>query len=232
MAASTRNQESPWRAGWESARLLFWPGLVLQATALSLVLAYYFLPAAHGFFAQIAAWREAGGFFFSALSTSLCGGLLPFLYLRWNPVTRAAHPWSHLIFFILFWAWKGIEVDLLYRGLSRLFGTEAVFLTVAAKVLFDQLVYNPFYATSASQLSFAWKDAGFRWGPVIADVRAGRWYQRRIIPVQFAVWCVWGPTVSCVYALPSVLQIPLFNVVLCFWSLLFASIMSRQNTTK
>lgn len=230
MPDSHRTDESPWHAGWESARLFFRPGLVLQATALALVLAYYFVPATAGFFAQIARWREAGGFFFSAITTALCGGVLPFLYLHWNPRTRAAHPWPHLAFFALFWTWKGIEVDLLYRGLGLLFGTEATFLTIAAKVLVDQFVYNPIYATTSGQLSYAWKDAGFRWAPVLADVRAGRWYQRRIIPVQLAVWCVWGPTVCCVFALPSVLQIPLFNIVLCFWSLLFAGITSRQKT--
>ena len=229
MSGTKHNYESPWKAGWESARLLIWPGLVLQFMALALVLAYYFAPAAHGPFVQVASWREAGGFFFSAISTSLCGGVLPFLYLRWNPATRTAHPWSQLTFFTVFWAWKGIEVDLLYRGLSWAFGREAVFLTIAAKVLFDQLVYNPFYATPVSSLFYAWKNAGFHWAPVVADWTAGRWYQRRVISPQLAVWCVWGPAVCCIYALPPVLQIPLFNVVLCFWSLLFASITSRQH---
>jgi len=228
MAESNLSPESPWRAGWESARQLFWPGLVLQSTALALVLAYYFAPSAHGLFAQIAAWREAGGFLFSLISTAICGGVLPFLYLRWNPATRTTHPWPQLIFFTWFWAWKGLEVDLLYRSLSWLFGSEAIFLTIAAKVLVDQLVYNPFYATPVSSLFYGWMNAGFRWAPVIADVRAGSWYLRRVIPAQLAVWCVWGPTVSCIYALPPVLQIPLFNVVLCSWSLLFAAITSRQ----
>jgi len=230
MAETKRFDESPWRAGWESARLLIWPGLILQSAALALVLAYYFVPAAHGFFAQIARWREAGGYLFSTVATSFCGGVLPFLYLRWNPATRSAHPWSQLAFFTLFWAWKGVEVDLMYRGLSRVFGQEATFLPIAAKVLVDQLVYNPFYATPVSSLLYAWKNAGFRLAPVVADWRAGRWYQRRVIAPQLAVWWVWGPAVCCIYALPPVLQIPLFNVVLCFWSLLFASITTRQHT--
>jgi hypothetical protein len=229
MAETKRIDESPWRAGWESARLLLWPGLVLQSVALALVLAYYFVPEAHGVFSRIALRREAGGYFFSALSTAICGGVLPFLYLRANPATRTAHPWSQFAFFAGYWAWKGAEVDLLYRSLNRLFGHEVVFLTVAAKVLMDQLVYNPLYATPVGALCYAWKNAGFRWAPVIADLRAGRWYLRRVVPAQLALGCVWVPVVSCVYALPPALQIPLFNVVLCFWSLLFASITSRQH---
>ena len=228
MAASNLASESPGRAGWESARQLFWPGLVLQSTALALVLAYYFVPAAHGLFAWIAAWKEAGGFIFSAISTAFCGGVLPFLYLRWNPATRTAHPWSQLTFFILFWAWKGAEIDLLYRSLDWVFGHNPDFQTVAAKVLVDQLIYNPCYATPFSSIFYAWKNAGFRWAPIRADLQAGRWYMRRVVPVQLALGCVWFPVVICVYALPPALQIPLFNVVLCFWSLLFAAITSRQ----
>ena len=228
MSETKHHDESPWRAGWDSARRLIWPGLILQSVALTLVLAYYFVPAAQGFFAQIALWREAGGFLFSTLVTAFCGGVLPFLYLRWNPATRATHPWSQLAFFALFWAWKGVEVDLLYRSLSWAFGREAIFPTIAAKVLVDQLVYNPFYATPVSSLLYAWKNAGFHWAPVAHDWQAGRWYQRRVITPQLAVWCVWGPAVCCIYALPPVLQIPLFNVVLCFWSLLFASITTTR----
>ena len=230
MPEANETTESPWRTGWESARQLFWPGLVLQSTALALVLAYNFVPSAHGLFAQIAAWREAGGFHFSIVSTSICGGVLPFFYLRWNPATRTTHPWSQLSFFTLFWAWKGLEVDLLYRSLNWLFGSEPIFLTIAAKVLVDQLVYNPFYATPVSSLLYAWKNAGFRLAPVVADWRVGRWYQRRVIAPQLAVWCVWGPAVCCIYSLPPELQIPLFNVVLCFWSLLFAHITTRPHS--
>jgi hypothetical protein len=84
--------EAPWLAGWHGVQTLFVPGLVLQAAALGLVLAYYYLPSAHVLFEQLAAWRTAGGYWFSAASTALCGGVLPFLYLRAYPATRSANP--------------------------------------------------------------------------------------------------------------------------------------------
>jgi hypothetical protein len=228
MSANPTTEEAPWRAGLHGVRALVGPGLVLQAVALALVLAYYFLPAAHELFARLAVWRTAGGYIFSALASAVCGGVLPFLYLRLNPATRAAHPWPHLFFFALFWAWKGVEVDLLYRTLGAVFGTEPGFATVAPKVLADQFGYNLLYAAPVGNLCFAWKDAGFRWAPVAADLRRGRWFARSVLPVLLGVWAVWIPVVSCVYALPPALQIPLFNVVLCFWSLLFAHILARQ----
>ncbi|MDB6113975.1 MAG: hypothetical protein JWQ62_920 [Lacunisphaera sp.] len=222
-------EEAPWQAGLHSVRLLLAPGLVLQGAALALVLAYYHLPSAHGVFAQLAAWQTAGGYTFSALATAVCGGVLPFIYLRLNPATRGAYPWPHVIFFTLFWAWKGAEIDLWYRLLAWFYGNGTDAATIAKKVVADQFGFNPFYATPVGSLCFAWKDAGFRWSPVARDVRAGRWFYRRCIPVLLTVWALWIPVVCCVYALPSALQVPLFNVVLCFWSLLFASITARQN---
>jgi hypothetical protein len=53
-----------------------------------------------------------------------------------------------------------------------------------------------------------------------------------VLPVLLGVWTVWIPVVTCVYALPSALQMPLFNIVLCFWSLLFVSITARQNRSR
>jgi len=221
--------EAPWLAGLHSIRVLLVPGLVLQAAAFALVLAYYFLPAAAGFFAQLAQWQSAGGYAFSAASTALCGGLLPFLYLRWQPGGRAGHPWPHLAFFVFFWAWKGAEVDLWYRVMTSWYGSGHDFSTIARKVVSDQFGFNVLYASPIGSLCFAWKDAGWRWTPVAADLRAGQWYYRRIIPVLFAVWFLWIPVVCCVYALPAPLQMPLFNVVLCFWSILFSHITARQS---
>jgi hypothetical protein len=46
------------------------------------------------------------------------------------------------------------------------------------------------------------------------------------------VWFLWIPVVCCVYALPLPLQMPLFNIVLCFWSMLFTHITARQNAPR
>ena len=229
MSTSSATEEAPWQAGLHSARTLLRPGLVLQAAALGLVLAYYFQPSAQTGFAQLAAWSRNGGYGFSALTTALCGGVLPFLFLRLNPATRGGYPWPHLVFFTLFWAWKGAETDLIYHTLTAVYGGDAHAGTILRKVATDQFFLNPLYATPVGSIMFAWKDGGFRWAPVWADLRAGRWYARRCLPVQLSVWALWLPVVCCIYALPSPLQMPLFNVVLCFWSMLFAMITARQN---
>jgi hypothetical protein len=228
-ASSAAPKDHPLLAGLRSARALLVPGLLLQAVALGLVLTYYFVPAAAGFFARLGELQSRGSFAFSAVSTMLCGGLLPFLFLRGHPDTRATHPWPHLLFFLLYWAWKGAEVDLWYRTLAWLFGEGTDLRTVVSKILADQFGYNPLYAAPVGNLFFAWKDAGFRVRPVADDVRSGRWYARSVLPVLVSVWCLWIPVVACVYSLPLPLQMPLFNVVLCFWSMLFAHITSQQS---
>jgi len=229
MSSAHPVETAPWREGWESARALARPGLVLQATALGLVLAYYFVPAAHAQFERLAVWRAEGGYLFSAVASVLCGGVIPFLYLQSSPATRSARPWAQLAFFSLFWAWKGAEVDLWYRVLGALLGHGHTPQIVVAKVFLDQFGYNPLYTTPVGNLLFAWKDAGYKWGPVAADFRRNRWYARRVLPALLAVWCLWIPVVFCVFALPAALQVPLFNVVLCFWSMLYARITMRQN---
>jgi len=232
MSAPTPATEAPWTAGLHSARALFRPALILQGAALALVLGYYFLPAARGAFVQLAIWRTEGGFIFSAFASAVCGGLLPLLYLQFSASGPMANPWREGLFLIGFWAWKGAEVDLMYRTLNRFVGSDAGFATISFKVLIDQFCFNPLYASPVGCLIFAWKNAGYRWRPVVADVKAGRWYFRRVLPVLIGVWALWLPVVSCVYALPDPLQIPLFNVVLCFWSLLFTAVLQRQQMGK
>ena len=144
--------------------------------------------------------------------------MIPFRNDRLVLITHPNHPLA-----------KGTEVDLWYRTLAWLHGNGNDTATILRKVLSDQFGFNPLYAAPVGNLCFAWKDAGFRWAPVAADLRAGRWYARRVLPVVLTVWFLWIPVTACVYSLPQALQMPLFNVVLCFWSMLFAHITGRQN---
>lgn len=229
MPTNAEPEEAPWKAGLHSARAMLGPGLVFITIAVVTVLAYYYHPGTRAALELLAAFRQRGGYVFSAVSFMIFGGVLPFLVLRFSPRTAAAHPWPQLIFFVLFWAWKGAEVDLLYHVQAWLFGAESTWPVVVKKMLCDQLIYNPLYAAPVGVLLYAWKDAGFCWAKPLADLRAGRWYARRTLPVMFAVWGVWIPTVSCVYAMPLPLQLPLATMMNCLWAILFSHLTIRQN---
>jgi len=44
----------------------------------------------------------------------------------------------------------------------------------------------------------------------------------RSLVVMVSIWAVWLPAVVIIYSFPSPLQLPLFNIVLCFWCLLLS----------
>lgn len=213
----------PWRESLAAARANLAPGLVLQAFALLVLLAYFFHGPSHHALDALAALKTRWGWRYSLAATSLFGGLIPFLVMRMNRGIRAATPLSHGLFFLLFWAEKGVEVDFFYRFQGWLFGNHADIGTVAAKVLFDQLVYSVIWSTPTALIAFRWKDSGFRFG----SLPPARWipYLKAVMPkALFGLWGVWIPAVTIIYCLPPALQIPLFNIVLCFYALLFTTL--------
>lgn len=225
----TTTEESPWQAGLHGARATALPGMMLVGAAVAVVVSYYRVPAFHAALEQLAAFRVRGGFYYSAISTAVFAGIIPFLYLHFTPSTRARHPWRHLLFFALFWGYKGIEVDAFYRLQALMFGTDLSFATIGKKLLFDQLVYNGLFAAPYGVLIYDWKDADYSWGPALADLRRPRWYARRVFAVMIAVVGVWVPAAACIYAMPPALQLPLNSMVNCFWVILFSIIIARQN---
>jgi hypothetical protein len=82
------------------------PGLVLQAFALSIALAYYFTGFTKNFFEHIALFKTEYGFVFSAISTAVFGGLIPFFYLLATKQIPKKSIYKELLFFLLLWAWK------------------------------------------------------------------------------------------------------------------------------
>lgn len=218
---------SSWDEALAAAKANILPGLILQAFALAVVLAYYFHPPTHKALEALGQFKIRHGWKYSLVATSLCGGLIPFLYLRLNPLTRAVTPFSHGLFYICFWAYKGVEVDWFYRAQGRMFGTEPDFGTVAAKVAFDQFVYSPLWALPCVTLVFHWKEGGFRFG-ALRELKVIPFLREYLPKNLFSAMGVWIPAVAIIYSLPGDLQMPLFNMVLCFYALLLVSLMRAR----
>jgi len=206
------------------------PGLILQTCALFLVLAYAFVPSFHTILDNVGALKARFGYLFSAISTAIFGGVIPYLVLvamRQVPKGRAS---SELAFYVLFWIWKGVEVDALYRLQGLMFGSAATVVAIAAKTCFDQFVYNTLWAAPTQVIFFLWKDKGFSRSGV-AQGLGEEPFRRRVLVILFSGWIVWFPAVMIIYSLPSALQVPLFNLVLCFWCLLL-SFISRSTVLR
>lgn len=200
------------------------PGLVLQAAALALVLAYYHHSPTQAVLARLAAFRAETGVGFGVVSTGLVGGVIPLLYLWSRRSTRSRYTWAQGAGLMAFWSYKGAEIEFFYRFLAHVVGEGVGVATIAVKMSIDQFVYCPLFAVPVTVLVYGLIDSRYDWAPVAADWKAPRWYRRRVLPVLIPNLAVWIPTVCIIYALPTPLQLPLQNVVLCFFTLLLAHI--------
>lgn len=218
----------PLALGLAAARANLLPGVLLWAIGSAIVAAYYLWPAARPAFDQVAAWKQALGLFYVMLSTALFAGLIPYLMqaLQRGGVRR----WSvgYLAYLLLFWAIKGVEIELLYRLQAWMFGEGRDITTLLAKTGFDQFVYVACWGGPTLVMGMLLAQSGFSWRQMRRHLRAG-WYRRLILPVLLPNWLVWIPAVMLIYMLPTELQLPMQNVVLCIWVLMVMFITGQQN---
>lgn len=203
------------------------PALVLQAFALAIVCGYFWSVPVRDALDAVGGLKVRYGYAYSAVATCLFGGLVPYAVLSFAGRIAAERRLAELAFYSLLWSWKGMEVDALYRAQVGLFGEGSSALTIALKSCVDQFGYVPLWAAPSQVLLFTWKDAGFSLEATRAAFRRQSFGQR-VLVVTFSTWVVWLPAVAIVYSLPSALQVPLFNLVLCFWCLLM-SFISRES---
>lgn len=214
---------SIFKKGLAAARKNFVPGVLLQGVALVVVLLYYFCPSARELLIEVADFKERMGQLFPVVATAIFGGFIPFVIMvLQKDIPRGMH--LRTLFFLLgFWALLGLCVDYLYKAQALMFGDEPGVFVVAKKVCFDQFVFNILFAAPVSLIAMKWKECGF------SSRELKQQLSRRVITfelptVLISLWSVWIPTMAIVYSLPLALQFPLFNIVLCFWSLLLTAL--------
>lgn len=221
---SPKPPDAPWRSGVQGARANLVPAVVLQVVAVALVLGYYYVPDVHGALARLAEFREKSGVGFGIVSTGLFGGLLPFLYIRLGKRDSEGHPrysWGQGFWLTAFWAYKGLEVGIWYGVQAHVFGAGHDVGTIVVKVFMDQFVYCPAFAVPVTVAVYRAVDAGTLAAPR-SDMIEGGWYRKRVLPVLLSNLGVWVPAVAAIYCLPTPLQLPMQNMVLCFYTLVVA----------
>jgi hypothetical protein len=214
--------EAPWRAGLRSARANLLPGFVLQLAALALVTGYYQHAPTRVVLARLVAWRTELGVLSAVITTGFFGGLLPMVYFKFSRATRGHYTAAQVAAVTAFWAYKGVEVELFYRLLARVIGEGHDAATIATKTFIDQFVYCPLLAVPATVVLYEWVNTHFDGRALIDDLKAPRWFYRRMLPVLISNIGVWLPTACIIYSLPTPLQLPLQNLVLCFFTLFVA----------
>lgn len=207
------------RLGVRAARVNYLPAMLLWLIAVGLVVAYYQVESVRELLAVVGNFKERFGFLYSAVATALAGGLFPLVFQSLFKSTRKQAEWRHLPFFLIFWATKGLEVDLLYRTLAWGIGEDNDPATIITKVALDMFGYAAFWAVPTMTLAYMWKDNGY----CIRRVREklGRhWYRDRMLPVLITNLVIWIPSVAAIYSFPSALQLPVQNIILSLFVLL------------
>lgn len=217
---------SLWQANAAGVKANLVPGVVLWILGLAVVASYYFWPETSVLFEQVIEWKQRYGYCYSAVATAIFGGLIPFLYLLGSGQVPAGKALSWGLFFVLYWTIRGIEVDALYRFQAWLFGDDAHWKTVMTKVIFDQFVYCPIWSAPLTAICYGWRDAGFSWRALRSRINR-RLFLFQVPSVLLSIWIVWIPATAIIYSLPLALQVPLFNLVLCFFVLL-VSVLSSE----
>ncbi|MEM1442602.1 MAG: hypothetical protein AAGF67_09685, partial [Verrucomicrobiota bacterium] len=76
-------------------------------------------------------------------------------------------------------------------------------------------------------LCYGWKRAGFSWNAYRPNLKPSH-FLFQIASLLLSTWIVWIPATAIIYSLPLVLQIPLFNLVLCFFVLLISALAPKM----
>ena len=214
--------------GWEAARANALPALIIQASMLGLLIAFYASSSVSAALWQLAEFKRTHGAAFVILAAVAAGAIVPELFLicffqGGRPTRRNLR---NLLFTIPVWGFDGWLVDLLYRSEAALLGDVVSAPVVLAKICIDQFGYNVFFAAPFGVLTYEWKNSGFSLSPV-RDLFTWRHYRDKILATLLATWAVWIPLMAIIYSLPLALQFPLFSLALSFWVLLLTYLTNR-----
>ncbi|MEM7576672.1 MAG: Mpv17/PMP22 family protein [Planctomycetota bacterium] len=220
---------SPLALGLSAARRNALPAVFLAVFAVALGLSYAFVGPVGERFDAFATWRQTLAFplnwAFPAISTAVFGAIIPWGVQRLRR-DRAARPDTRdLLYFTGFWAFKGMEIQLLYLVLDAIVGSGASLGVVLGKIALDMGLYCWLWAVPTTLVAYQFRDAGYRWSAVRnGPMRQGvwHWFRWSAVPVIVNNWCVWVPAVAVIYTMPLALQLPIQNLVLCFWALVMA----------
>lgn len=203
------------------------PALFLWSAVALLVALYYFVTPFREALDALAALKKSQGLKFIMPAQALAGGLMPFIFQRFQQGSHRKTQAAHLPFLILFWGLQGALTDVFYAFQARLFGDNTQLSTILQKTAFDMLIFTPFIAMPMVVLVYAFKDAGFSFARTRQKL-GPRPYREHIFPIYIAGVLVWAPSVALIYTLPLALQFPVQAIVQCLWGLILIVMTARE----
>jgi hypothetical protein len=205
--------------------------LVLQAAMGAVVAIYYLWPAGAAVLSGYAHWQASGGFLGNGLAAALAGGVLSeisVVYIQNHGRWTWAHL-EHLAFkFALFFI-TGCMVFEFYRLQAYWWGQGTSLSVIVPKVIVDQFGYTVILATPYFSLLTRWYALRYS-GSLLWRELDRHFLTERMLPILVMNWMFWIPAISFVYAMPGVLQPPLYVFATAIWGLLVATL-GRQESS-
>lgn len=203
--------------------------LLLQISAVGIVLSYYQIPQIQAWLDDLASFKASTGWPFAMISTALAGGFFPLLVQSLLRAPGWREAWRHLPFFTGFWASQGILIDAFYTLQAHWFGNDAKLQTVISKILADMLGFAPFVAVICMVVAYQWKDCHYSFKRT-CERFAQEGFLAFYLPIVIMNWAIWLPAVAAIYCFPLALQVPLMNLTLCLWTILLGLLAGREAT--
>lgn len=207
------------------------PCLLLNALVILLVASYYYWPAVAGLWASVGAFKTRWSYAFSLSSTMFAAAIMPFFVQAAMGTLPPAGRRKRLLLLMLFWGYRGMEIDLFYRVQGMLFGRGNDAGTLITKVAVDQFVYSALWAVPTYVIALRWVDLEGSWSRTRASLDKTFW-TRTCPTVLITNWIVWIPALVLVYSLPAPLQFPLFSIVMCVFVLIVTLLAREDGSTE
>lgn len=202
------------------------PCVILNVLVAALVTSYYYVPAVANVWDSIGEFKLHWSYAFSLASTIFAAVVMPFGVQAVMGTLPDHRRLQRLALLMLFWGYRGMEIDLFYHFQSWLFGSGHDAATLIKKVAFDQFIMSPLWFVPTYLIALRWIDQGGPWSQLRASLNRDFW-TRTLPTVLITNWLVWIPALALVYSLPPALQFPLFSIVMCFF-ILIVTVMAKE----
>jgi hypothetical protein len=223
---------SAFRKGARAAFENIWAIVALQVAMGGVAAIYFFWPPGSAVLAKYAVWQQAGGAFGNGLAAALAGGVLSeasLIYFQDRGRWSARHV-ENICFKVVLFFFAGSVVYEFYRLQAIWWGHGASLSVLVPKVLVDQLGYTVFLATPYYALATRWQTLRYSLARLWSELDA-EFLTERMLPVLVMNWLFWVPAMTLLYAMPSLLQPPLYVFATAMWGLLVPAV-SRQNDAR
>lgn len=203
-------RKSAWQNRYPTLLAVLVGGLILGL--------YYGVPSTWPVFEKVAELERSAGVVFSAIASLVCGGLTP-MFVQVLASRALPKPFfAHLLFVVVFWVFLGVYVKGQFALLAVMFGEDAGFATVLQKLAMDQFVISPFINYVWITACFRFRDHSFSCAEFKASYRDRRSVLLQMCGMNVANWATWLPANAVIFSLPSALQMPVWAVIMFFYS--------------